>query len=452
MPSRLTRHRGYSQSRERRLRLPVLGAMTCLLLCPLPAACGGGPTPAPATSAPSPAAQDSQRAPQEPGDHEHHGHVEGAEELDRAPASLAVLTSTGEVSVVSLTDLSSTPLTTAPGSTTLSTDSRFLLLGHADGSLRLADSGVWTQDHGDHQHYYRAQTRDLGLLSPAVTSTATTATAGAGQAPPDGPALIASSATRTAITAGGQARLLDRGDLEGRTAGTASALVTATVDPGSYAAPLGSHLVVVQQEQVRLLDQDGAAVGESLPCPRPSGGITTSVGVVLACQAGVVLASLPDPQSQSPVLEWLALPPEAAQDTHLTAVAGRARRPGVVALDSQGGWWLLDARERTWSRPAEAGSTPLVAVTALDDTHDRVVGVDAEGRVHLWADGAHTAVTGPIASPGLAAATGIQVTADRVYLPGAEGDAVLEINPAAGGAVERTVPVPGLLALKVVGT
>lgn len=373
--------------------------------------------------------------------------------MEEAPTSLAVLSATGELSLIGLEDLSITPVTRVEGATTAATDRRLLAMGGAGGRVSLADSGVWTQDHGDHQHYYRAPATALGsLAAPAGSGSGAPEAVSADEAPPT----IASSAQYTVVTASGRMTLLDRRALE---QGRVSPVMTAEVDPGSYAAPLGSHVVAVHQGQALLLDEQGTAVGDPLPCPRPSGGISTRAGAALGCEGGAVVVSLPDPQAQTPVLEWVALPETAPQGTSLVSFGARPGRPKVAALDSHGGWWSLSIRERSWSGPqADPADTtgpgagaPLVAVCALGDTHDRVVGVDDQGRIHVWADGAEEAVTDPIASPDLMARSGIHATADRAYLPTASGEEILEIDPRAQAGVERTIPAPGLLTFQMVG-
>lgn len=428
----------------------------CALLPLALTACGGIPASAPSATGEGQTARTAQAGSSSPGTDSSqegggHGHVEGAEELEEAPTSLAVLSTAGELGLISVEDLSVTPLARAEGARTAATDRRLLALGGAGAPPSLVDSGVWTQDHGDHQHYYRAPATALGsLAAPAGSGSGAPEAVGAGEAPPT----IASSAQYTAVTSNGTMTLLDRRALE---QGRVSPVMTAEVDPGSYAAPLGSHVVAVRQGQALLLDQQGAAVGDPLPCPRPSGGISTRAGTALGCEGGAVVASLPDPQAQTPVLEWVALPETAPQGTSLVSFGARPGRPKVAALDSHGGWWSLSIRERSWSGPqADAagpgtGSSPLVAVCALGDNHDRVVGVDDQGRIHVWADGAQEAVTDPLASPDLVARSGIHATADRAYLPAASGEEILEIDPRAQAGVERTIPAPGLLTFQMVG-
>ncbi|MBF0697164.1 hypothetical protein [Actinomyces bowdenii] len=437
-----------------RLRAPLAACA----LAPLALTACGAPA-APSATAESPTAQATTAFSPSPGAHGNddgaggHGHVEGAEELEEAPTSLAVLSATGELSLIGLEDLSITPVTRVEGATTAATDRRLLAMGGAGGRVSLADSGVWTQDHGDHQHYYRAPATALGsLAAPAGSGSGAPEAVSADEAPPT----IASSAQYTVVTASGRMTLLDRRALE---QGRVSPVMTAEVDPGSYAAPLGSHVVAVHQGQALLLDEQGTAVGDPLPCPRPSGGISTRAGAALGCEGGAVVVSLPDPQAQTPVLEWVALPETAPQGTSLVSFGARPGRPKVAALDSHGGWWSLSIRERSWSGPqADPADTtgpgagaPLVAVCALGDTHDRVVGVDDQGRIHVWADGAEEAVTDPIASPDLVARSGIHATADRAYLPTASGEEILEIDPRAQAGVERTIPAPGLLTFQMVG-
>lgn len=360
-----------------------------------------------------------------------HGHVDGATELQEAPLSLVTASSDGQVNLLDLGADGAAPATiaSAPGLTATTSDSRFVAITGADGATSLIDSGVWTWDHGDHQHYYRAEARDLGALGVSGTTS------------------VASTNARTVIASGTTATVLDRQALG---QGTQTPVATATIDSGSFAAPLGDRTVLVAGGQASIVDDSGQAVGQGIACPSASGGALTRAGIVVGCQGGAVIA--PEPSStataEPPALTWAPLPDEAA-GARIVSMSNRARRSQVAALDDAGGAWLLSVRDASWTRVAFGA--PVVAVSAMDDTHKRVVGVDAEGRVRVWADGAEATVTEPIADPTLAAATGVQVTPRRAYLPGADGASVLEIDAADSARVARTIPAAGLVAFEVVG-
>ncbi|WP_159625602.1 hypothetical protein [Actinomyces sp. zg296] len=391
----------------------------------LSACSGGSPSDGAASASPSGTSEASAAA---QGDG--HGHIDGATELSEAPLSLVTASSDGQVSLLDLAaDGAPAPITSLPGLTATASDSRFVALTGPDGALSLVDSGAWTWDHGDHQHFYRAASRDLGALGMS------------------GKASVASTNARTVIASGTTATVLDRQALG---QGRQSALTTATIDAGSFAAPLGERTVLVSGGQASIIDDAGSAVGQGVACAAASGGALTRAGIVLGCQGGAVVA--PEPSStataEPPSLAWVPLPEEAA-GTKIVSLSNRARRSQVVALDENGGAWLLSVRARSWTRVAFGA--PVVAVSAMDDTHKRVVGVDAEGRVRVWADGAEATVTEPIANPGLAAAAGLRVTPKRVYAPGADGASVLEIDAADSARVARTIPAAGLVSFEVVG-
>lgn len=396
----------------------------------LGACSGGSPSDATASATASDASTGASAAAQESGQGDGHGHVDGATELSEAPLSLVTASSDGQVSLLDLTDDGApTPITSLPGLTATASDSRFVALTGPDGALSLVDSGVWTWDHGDHQHYYRATARDLGAVGMSGT------------------AGVASTNARTVIASGTTATVLDRQALG---QGSQSALATATIDAGSFAAPLGERTVLVSGGRAGIIDDAGQAVGQGVACPAASGGTLTRAGIVLGCQGGAVVA--PEPSStataEPPSLEWVPLPDEAA-GTRIVSLSNRARRSQVAALDEAGGAWLLSVRDRSWTRVTFGA--PVVAVSAMDDTRKRVVGIDAEGRVRVWADGAEATVTEPIADPALAAAVGLRVTPKRVYAPGADGASVLEIDAADSARVARTIPAAGLVSFEVVG-
>ncbi|GGO95978.1 hypothetical protein [Actinomyces gaoshouyii] len=396
----------------------------------LGACSGGSPSDATASATASAASTGAGAAARESGQGDGHGHVDGATELSEAPLSLVTASSDGRVSLLDLTaDGAPAPITSLPGLTATASDSRFVALTGPDGALSLVDSGVWTWDHGDHQHYYRAAARDLGALGMS------------------GSASVASTNARTVIASGTTATVLDRQALG---QGSQSPLTTASIDAGSFAAPLGERTVLVSGGQASIIDDSGQAIGQSASCPSASGGTLTRAGIVLGCRGGVVVA--PEPSSaataEPPSPEWVPLPGEAA-GARIVSLSNQARRSQVAALDDAGGAWLLSVRDRSWTRVSFGA--PVVAVSAMDDTRKRVVGVDAEGRVRVWADGAEATVTEPIADPALAASAGVRTTPKRAYVPGADGASVLEIDAADSARLARTLPAVGMVSFEVVG-
>ncbi len=357
-----------------------------------------------------------------------HGYVEGAAELSEAALSLLTLSGSGAVDLVDLADLSSTTVTTLEGVRAVSSDGRFLAADVDGDGVALVDSGVWTVDHGDHQHYYRAPARSVGTVGDL-----------------SGEPFLSSGELRTVLTVGTTAVLLDR---EALGAGSVSELARVHVDEGSLAAPLGQGWVVVRGGAVEVLDEGGTPTpGVTEACEGAAGGTTTRVGVVLGCAGGIVLATV-DPTDGTPALERVDLPEGTATEARPHGFGSRPGRPTVAALDDTGGYWLLDTRELTWTHVDS--EVPLVAVAAVDDRHDRVVAVDGEGRVLVWTDGSLETSTDPIASVE-GAPSGLRVDTTRAYVPVGTPGQVLEIDVADGARIARTIDTPDLVAVTEVG-
>ncbi|MFD0473872.1 hypothetical protein ACFQ0B_40715 [Nonomuraea thailandensis] len=118
---------------------------------------------------------------------------------------------------------------------------RHAFLTTAPGALRVIDSGGWTVDHGDHVHYYRAATRDLGTI--------------AGRPPYD----VTGDAAITAVRSGdGTVMLFDRARMdEGELTETGRLTADAVV-------PYGERLLVARDGAVQVrarTGEPGATVG-----------------------------------------------------------------------------------------------------------------------------------------------------------------------------------------------
>ncbi|WP_253953926.1 hypothetical protein [Schaalia sp. 19OD2882] len=360
-----------------------------------------------------------------------HGHIDGATELEEPKAGLVTLDKASAVNLVDLETLAPTPIADAAGATHAATDGRFVLLGAAQGTSTLVDSGTWTWDHGDHQHFYRAPSRDLGPVDVS------------------GPATMASTTSRAVIAAGTKALVLDRDALG---SGQVKTLGTFTIDAGAWAGPLAGHVVTVQGGKAVVLGEDGAATTASaIACPSPKGGAFTRAGLVLGCEGGVVLASEDSAAKEGtpPSLEWLPLPAGATATDSPTVFMTRPRRPLLAALSPNGRLWLLDARKKTWTELAS--SSAIIAATTLDDRHDTTVGVDGDGRVHVWSDAKEATVTDPVVDTGLVTVSGIHVSSNRAYLPAAGGASIIEIDPADEARLARTIPTGALTTFQEVG-
>jgi len=394
-----------------------------------------------------------------------HGYVEGASEGSEPQLRLATIDPEGRVDLLDLLtgdDETVAELEPADG---LSTDGRFVFATRASGTVDVVDTGVWTVDHGDHSHYYRAEARQVGSIE---------ATAGAAE---EARVVPGADLTTVRFPASGEQIVLDTEAL-----GAGEIVEVARFD-GAGTGALGGEGVLVPfgdsllsstvadlgPDVVAVLDREGRPVdGAAAECVDPRGSIETRVGVVIGCADGALLATTgeaaadagegatgegsgeadadadaADAAASAPVVfERIPYPEAVAADERAVAFDGRRGRPTVAAVAGDRGAWLLDTRERSWSLVETAA--PLVRVSAVDDSDGHVVGLDASGRVVVLAgDDGVVATTDPLLPSTVAddtalAGVSLSVDASRAYLNGPLEGAVFEIDYADGGRVSRT--------------
>ena len=361
-----------------------------------------------------------------------HGYVEGATEETEPQLHLATVDAGGRLALLDLLSESSSDITTLSGTTGIATDGRFVFASSPAG-LTIVDTGVWTVDHEDHSHYYRAEPSVLGTLEGG------------------GPATVVGGASRTGVWFGetGTGVVLDSGALG---TGTIGELARIEGEPHDGAiVPLGDRLLVTDAAgSVRVHDADGDPLDTVADCSGFSGTIATRVGRILVCEQGVLLAT--ETANTGIAFETIAYPEGVAAEQRATEFRGRPGRPTVAAVAGTTGAWLLDTRERTWTLlPTEA---PLLLVAAADDRDGNVVALAADGRVLVLdpVSGATVAATGPLLADTVAAASadpallaGLELTVDstRAYLNAPVEGLVYEIDYADGARVARTFAVAG---------
>ncbi|MGK9149146.1 ABC transporter [Plantibacter flavus] len=381
---------------------------------------------------------DAASSPTTPTEARGHGYVEGASELPEPQLHLATADATG---LVELTDLLSEDRSTVAQLGPLSSmsgDGRFVAAqSDPPGTVTVIDTGVWTVDHGDHQHYYRAEARVVGELE--------------GQ----GVASIVAGATTTTVrfADSGETMLLDTVAL-----GTGEVAETGTITtrPGAegIAVPIGETVLATDgQGALALYDASGNpldAAGSSVAaaraalegCSAASGSITTNVGVVVGCTEGALLAVVDRSSSDAdpvPTFEAIPYPGAVAASERAWSFHARPGRPTVAAVAGATGAWLLDTRERSWSLlPTEV---PLQLVSAVDDREQHVVAVTTDGRV-LVLDGASGATAGAtgqlLTTEDLAAGVQLEVDQNRAYLNRPSARTVEEVDYADAARIARS--------------
>jgi hypothetical protein len=405
-------------------RLPLL-ASTAVLATVL-AGCASGPADGGTTASPESSIGDG------------HGAIAGAAEMPEPQPHLVTIDEAGEVRALDLLDESATTVGTIDDVTSVSTDGRFLFAASAvSGTVTVVDSGVWTWDHEDHFHYYRAEPRVVGTVEG------------------EGEAVVSPGSATTGVffPGSGEAVLLDMQSLkDGEVVETASLDVEPhdgsiiPIGDGALLTMAGTGGADGTAEAVQAIDADGEAVGDPQPCVGARGAAATSVGVAIVCDDGALLAVTGD---DGVSLEHLPLPDAAAAPAgaESDAFANRRGRPVVATVAGDAGFWALDTRGREWTFvPTDE---PLAQVVAVDDTEGHVVAVTESGRVLVASaeTGETLSVTDPLLAasltdPGLAAGVTLSVDRSRAYVNAPADGVVHEIDFADGARVSRTFDLP----------
>lgn len=352
-----------------------------------------------------------------------HGDVEGAAEVPEPPLTLVSIDAEGTVGALDLLDGTATRLGAVSAPRSAATDGRYVFTGTADG-VTVIDSGVWTWDHGDHFHYYRAEPSVVGEV------------AGAGPVSVSAGLLSTAGSTGLYFAGSHEAVLLDNAALSrGR---IDEVLRVDTDGADGVIAPLGDGALVGDLSgRLTFYGADGAATDATVACDEPAGSITTRVGLVVGCADGAVLATIED---TAPVFERIPYPTEAGERAR--AFDARKGRPTVAAVAGQEGFWLLDTRERSWRMVPT--STALTRVVAVDDEDGHVVALDAEGRVRVFSgdSGAEVAATDPLVGDAGGGSVAVFVDGQRAYLNDPDSGVVHEIAYADGARIARTLEAP----------
>ena len=342
--------------------------------------------------------------------------VEGAQEESEAQYRLVLADSSdGSVAVLDLLTEETERIDAVDGLQAIGTDGRFAYLESPSGTDRVLDSGVWTWDHGDHHHYYRASTRLVDADVPAG------AAAGAFNQP------------TVVLDDSGTATVLDRSALE---EGEVEELVTLQ-DVAGVALAVGDEVLAGSRDgdrlEVHTLDGDVREV--DVECSDPDVAARTRAGVVVGCAEG---AALVDPDDWT--AELIAYPEGTAPAERAVGLEHRPGSTVLAALRGDLGAWSLDVRAGTWT-PIEAPGA-VAAAAAGEDLP--VLVLDADGRLTSY-----DAATGePLAETDLVEqvdperpAPVIAVDSARAYVNDATAGVVHEVDYDDDLRVARTLEV-----------
>ena len=353
-----------------------------------------------------------------------HGAIDGAEELAEPRLGLTSVDAAGTVTHLDLLDETTTELGRVDTPRAVHTDGRYLFVQN-DSGVEIVDSGVWTWDHVDHFHYYRAQPRILGTVpgdGDVTVSTTNSSTSGG---------------TGLYFAGSGDAVLLDT---EALSRGEIRELFRVAGAPGpGLTVPVGSFALVTEgsgaSRTVVGRAADGTPTGVVDSCPDAGGTRTTRVGAVIGCADGALLATATDDDVTTQRIPY----PEGLSGMSVAEFDNREGRPTVAGLVGDE-ILLLDTRDRSWTRlPAPA---PLVHVTAVDDGDDHVLALARDGRVLVLrgTDGAVLAETAPLVAASVAAGATPTLVADqqRAYLSGPVEKNLYELDFADDARIART--------------
>lgn len=389
----------------------TFAALACALAIPL-SSCASTPSDSPSASS---AATGSG-----------HGAIVGAEEVAEPALGLTSIDVDGRVRHLDLLDESVTDIGTVRPPEGLTTDGRYLFADDGSG-VDVVDSGVWTWDHVDHFHYYRAEAAVLGSVPGAGAATVATTNSST------------SGGIGISFAGSGDAVLLDtealsKGEIRERFRIEREPHAGVVVPVGSFA--LVSETSAGRDASVVGYTADGEPTGAEETCVSPTGTITTRVGAVIGCADGALLAHVADSML---VVERIPYPAEAVGSA-VASFQNREGRPTVAGLAGPTDIRVLDTRDRSWT--LLTAPRPLVQVTAVDDESDHLLALAEDGRMLVLdgADGSLLAETEPLVADSLASPRAPVLIADqhRAYLSAPAERRLYEIDYADGARIART--------------
>lgn len=338
-----------------------------------------------------------------------HGFVAGAKEMAELQATIAYATrGSSRLGLLDLTSAQEKEIRLSVNVQRLVEDGRFVYA--SDGRrLEIVDAGVWTVDHIDHVHYYRAPARSVGT----VTFDAEIRT-------------VAGFGDHTAIgTADGEIRVLDRRKLE-----AGKVVELGRIDAGGstpLAVPYAGGLIVGVGGRLVAMTPDGRRTGTEAPCRTPRGWAVLRGGAIVACEdrllrvkreaAGLTMKALPSPRKPVPASGF-----------------GYRPRSNEAALAGAGGIWSVNAAKATLRHLPAAGHDLVAAASPADGS--TVLALTSAGEL-LSLD----LETGKVLGRRSVPAGNLTIDQNRAYLPDVKGKAIHELDYADNLRTARTLPV-----------
>ncbi|WP_334121437.1 ABC transporter [Glutamicibacter sp.] len=367
----------------------------------------------------------------EPADH---GAVEGAREMAEAPLHLVTVDATGKTGMSDLLSSEETDLSSLSNIKNLDTDGRYLFADTNKG-VDIVDSGMWSWNHTDHFHYYRAAAQEVGHVT------------GQGPARIIGGPLSTAGSTGVFFPETGKGILLNNAELaQGRIAEQFS---TETTAHKGILAPLGEGAIQSEPAsgstpaQVYYLDAQGQRVdGSTAECANPADATQTAAGLAIACDQGILVAS----EAEAGGLEFslVKYPKGTAADERAVELDHRKSRPVVAAVAGDSGAWVINTRDLTINKVMT--DQKLLNVVAVGDADGHVVALDDQGRVQVYSTKADKVIgtteallKKSLKDPVAMESVNLVLDAQRAYVNAPAEGQVYEIDFADSARIARTL-------------
>jgi hypothetical protein len=347
-----------------------------------------------------------------------HGYVAGAEELPEAQSAIAYATrGARRLHLLDLATESDRAIGLSLGVERITEDGRFVYVDDGDRGLEIVDAGVWTVDHTDHVHYYRAPARPVGVL--ALDAPIRT--------------VVGHEAYTAVGTADGKVTVLDRRELE-----AGKVVERATIDSGSstaLAVPYAGQLLVAvgddparPADRITAMNERGEPTGDlTVPCPAPRGWAVLRGGAVIACENGFVRVKVDGEKLTAKVLRTPHTPVPAD-------MFGYRPRSNEAAVADRTGIWSVNAAKATLRHLPATGHELVAAASPADGS--TVLALDTTGTLLSY-----DLTTGRVLANKAVPASHLTLDVNRAYLTEPAARVIHEIDYRDGLRTARTLRV-----------
>lgn len=359
-----------------------------------------------------------------------HGYIAGAQENAEPQKGLFTLNrETGEAQLTSLLNDETLDADKFGAVNDVAQDGRYAFLT-SDDTVHVFDTGAWTVEHGDHDHYYSAEPGTVGAIELPD----------AGAVAGDGKYIAVFSDSE------GYASLYSHEDLDAGDI-TERGRITTTPHDGVVVPYQDHFLTSVSADgdigddaeasgvEVRTADDDTVLAAES--CPGLSSHAETRVGVVFACADGALLITVDDGKFSAEHIPYpIGSPAEPA-----TAPEHRPGSNELAGAAGDAGVWHLNVSDRTWTLLKTP--VPAVAASAVgDERHVLAIGVDGSLMSLDPESGELLTQTALLEAVEAGNTPQLMIDPSRAYVSDPAASKVHEIDYADNLRVARTFDVP----------